>query len=92
MGKNKETSCKVCFKPMRSNNIIRHMKRHIIHTLENNALMSRELLDEMLNKVVEPEDHPTTKRKFDGEHDTQDNQPSIKRKFNETDEEALRKY
>ena len=44
---------------MRSNNIIRHMKIHIIHTLENNVPMCRELLDEMLNKVVEPENHPT---------------------------------
>ena len=93
MGKNKETSCKVCFKPMRSNNIIRHMKRHIIHTLENNVLMCRELLDEMLNEVLEPEDHPTTKRKFDGGQYTQYDQPSIKRKCGENmiDVDELRK-
>ena len=93
MGNHKETSCKVCFKPMRSNNIIRHMKIHIIHTLENNVLMCRELLNEMLNKVVEPEDHPTTKRKFDGGQYTQDDQPSIKRKCGENmiDVDELRK-
>ena len=67
------------------------MKIHIIHTLENNVLMCRELLDEMLNKVVEPEDHPTTKRKFDGGQYTQYDQPSIKRKFNEIDNEVLEK-
>ena len=74
MGKNKETSCKVCFKPMRSNNIIRHMKRHIIHTVENNVLMCRELLNEMLDKVVEHE-QPTRKRKLDGDV-TEDNHPT----------------
>ena len=55
MGKNKEVSCNVCFKSMRSNNIFRHMKIHIIHTLENNVKMCHELLYEMLNKVFEPE-------------------------------------
>ena len=93
MGKNKETSCKVCFKPMRSNNIIRHMKIHIIHTLENNVLMCRELLNEMLNKVVEPEDHPTTKRKFDVGQYTQHDQPNSKRHCtdNMIDDEVLEK-
>merc|ERR1712237_299004 len=77
---------------MRSNNIIRHMKIHIIHTLENNYLMCRELLDEMLDKVVEHE-QPTRKRKFDGEQYTQDDQPSIKRKCgdNMIDVDELRK-
>ena len=79
MGNHKETSCKVCFKPMRSNNIIRHMKIHIIHTLENNVKMCHELLDEMLNEVLEPEES-STKRKFDGEQYKQDDQLSIKRK------------
>ena len=77
---------------MRSDNIIRHMKTHIIHILENNEQMCRELLDEMLNEVLEPEEQSfTTKRKYVGEHDTQDDQPSIKRKFNEIDDKVLRK-
>ena len=66
------------------------MKIHIIHTNENNALMCRELLDEMLGKVVEHE-QPTRKRKLDGEQYTQDDQPSIKSKFNEIDVDELRK-
>ena len=91
MGKHKETSCKVCFKPMRSNNIIRHMKIHIIHTLENNVLMCRELLNEMLDKVVEHE-QPTRKRKLDGDV-TEDNHPTSKRKCGENmiDVDELRK-
>ena len=35
------------------------------------------------NKVVELEDHPTTKRKFDGEQYTQDDRPTLKRKYGE---------
>jgi len=68
------------------------MKIHIIHTNENNALMCRELLDEMLGKVVEHE-QPTRKRKLDGEQYTQDDQPSIKRKCgdNMIDVDELRK-
>ena len=68
------------------------MKIHIIHTNENNALMCRELLDEMLDKVVEHE-QPTRKRKLDGEQYTQDDQPSIKRKCGENmiDVDELRK-
>ena len=91
MGKHKEVSCKVCFKSMRSNNIIRHMKIHIIHTNENNVLMCRELLDEMLDKVVEHE-QPTRKRKLDGDV-TEDNHPTSKRKCGENmiDVDELRK-
>ena len=76
---------------MRSNNIIRHMKIHIIHTNENNVLMCRELLDEMLDKVVEHE-QPTRKRKLDGDV-TEDNHPTSKRKCGEnmTDVDELRK-
>ena len=48
MGKHKEVSCKVCFKSMRSDNVSRHIQIHIIHTLENNEQMCRELLDEVL--------------------------------------------
>ena len=61
MGKHKEVSCKICFKSMRSDNASRHMKIHIIHTLENNEQMCRELLDEMLDKVFVQEESTTKK-------------------------------
>ena len=91
MGKHKEVSCKICFKTMRSDNASRHMKIHIIHTNENNVLMCRELLDEMLDKVVEHE-QPTRKRKLDGDV-TEDNHPTSKRKCGENmiDVDELRK-
>merc|ERR1712208_125898 len=87
----KQVSCKICYKTMRSNNASRHMKIHIIHTNENNALMCRELLDEMLDKVVEHE-QPTRKRKLDGDV-TEDNHPTSKRKCGENmkDVDELRK-
>jgi serine/threonine protein kinase len=31
MGENKQVTCQVCFKPMRSNNLNRHMKVHDKH-------------------------------------------------------------
>jgi len=65
------------------------MKIHIIHTNENNALMCRELLDEMLDKVVEHE-QPTRKRKLDGDV-TEDNHPTSKIKCNVINIDALRK-
>ena len=67
------------------------MKIHIIHKGENKVIMCRELLDEMLDKVVEHEQR-TRKRKFDGDV-TEDDQPSIKRKCGENmiDVDELRK-
>ena len=90
-GIHKQVSCKICYKTMRSNNASRHMKIHIIHTNENNALMCRELLDEMLDKVVEHV-QPTRKRKLDADV-TEDNHPTSKRKCGEnmTDVDELRK-
>ena len=92
MGKNKEVSCNVCFKPMRSDVMKRHMKIHIIHTLENNVKMCRQLLNEMLNEVLEPQES-TTKRKFDVGQYTQHDQPNSKRHCtdNMIDDEVLEK-
>merc|ERR1712030_281246 len=52
----------------------------------------RELLDEMLNEVLEPQES-TTKRKFDVGQYTQHDQPSIKRKCGENmvNDDKLRK-
>ena len=77
MGKNKEVSCNVCFKPMRSDVMKRHMKIHIIHTLENNVKMCRQLLNEMLNEVLEPQESTTKRKHEDNESQAQ---PNIKRK------------
>ena len=92
MGKNKEVSCNVCFKPMRSDVMKRHMKIHIIHTLENNVKMCRQLLNEMLNEVLEPQESTTKRKHEDNESQAQSN---IKRKCGDNmiddDDEVLEK-
>ena len=106
-GKHKEVSCKICYKSMRSDSVKRHMKVHekpnkqicgeVLDGILDNMFVQEESTTEIkhddANKVVELEDHPTTKRKFDGEQYTQDDQPSIKRKCgdNMIDVDELRK-
>ena len=78
MGKHKQATCKVCFRPMRSDNVKQHMKVHLqyqtkIHT-KSNVELCRELVLEIAGKVVNSQ--PTegvnlvrtgTKRKFNEE-------------------------
>ena len=55
MGKNKQVTCKICYKEMRSNNLGRHMKVHFKNQPENkpNEEMCRELVLELVDNVVE---------------------------------------
>ena len=98
-GKHKEVSCKICYKTMRSDAVKRHMKVHekankqiCGEVLDMQEESTTEIKHDDANKVVELEDHPTTKRKFDGDV-TEDDQPSIKRKCGENmiDVDELRK-
>ena len=73
MGKNKEVSCKICFKSMRSNNFIRHMKVHIIYTLEDQTVNNEYICDDIVLEIVDTmfvQDESATERKHYGEHDT----------------------
>ena len=108
-GKHKEVSCKICYKTMRSDAVKRHMKVHekankqicgeVLDGILDKMFVQEESTTEIkhddANKVVELEDHPTTKRKFDGEQYTQDDQPSMKRKCGDNmiddDDEVLEK-
>ena len=78
MGKNKQVSCNICYKTMRSDVVKRHMKVHE----KTNKQICGELLDEIIDKVIS-----TTKRK----HDEDDNQSAAKRKYNEIDDDELEK-
>ena len=78
MGKNKQVSCNICYKTMRSDVVKRHMKVHE----KTNKQICGELLDEIIDKVIS-----TTKRK----HDEDDNQSAAKRKCNEIDDDELEK-
>ena len=79
---------------MRSNNLKRHTKVHIIHTIEDQSENSEEIccdiVNDIIDKMFDQEDvnHPTMKRKLS---DDNDDQSTIKRKCNEIDVEALEK-
>ena len=69
MGKNKQVSCNICYKTMRSDVVKRHMKVHE----KTNKQICGELLDEIIDKVIS-----TTKRKHD---EDEEDQPMIKKKY-----------
>ena len=85
MGKNKQVSCKTCFKPMRSNNVTRHMKIHLKYTTEEESEnICKEILLDLVDKVLE-ENRSDVKLKY-GEHDDAYFEPEIKRKYHEAGE------
>ena len=78
--KHKQVSCKICFKSMRSDHLIRHMKVHIIYTFpevqtENSEEICKDIVNDIVNKMFEQ--NAATERKHDGEHE----QPTRKRKL-----------
>ena len=76
MGKHKEVSCKICFKPMRSDHATRHMKIHLKYTPKGDDVC-KDIVLELIDNVVE--NRSDVKRKFD-EEDVQET-PAIKRKY-----------
>ena len=55
MGRNKQATCKICYKEMRSDNIKEHMKVHLKIQSENkpNEELCRELVFEVVDNVIE---------------------------------------
>ena len=86
-GKHKEGSCKICYKSMRSADLKRHMK---VHEKANKQICD-EVLDGTLDKMFAQAESTTERKLDDGEHDAANFQHSKKRKFNEIDDEALKK-
>ena len=90
MGRNKQVSCKICFKSVRSDHLNRHMKVHIIYTspevqTENSEEICKDIVNDIVNKMFEQ--NAATERK----HDEDDNQSAAKRKYNEIDDDELEK-
>ena len=90
MGRNKQVSCKICFKTKRSDVVKRHMKVHTTEDqTENSGEICRDIVMEILDKMfveeateskqVDEHDCTTAKRKHDGD----DNQSAPKRKCEE---------
>ena len=75
MGKHKQVSCQICFKPMRSDNLNSHKKIHVEYSIESSLStedICRDLVLEIVDKIV------TTKEESSG----------IKRKHEEVEYEA----
>ena len=54
MGRNKQVSCKICYKPMRSDNVTKHMKIHLKYTAEEGSdNICKEILLDLVDKVLE---------------------------------------
>ena len=75
MGKNKHVSCKICFKTLRSDNLKRHMRVHIIYTSpevqsENSEEICNDIVNDIVDKMFEQEEsvievsNSTLKRKY----------------------------
>ena len=61
---NKKIMCKVCCREMRSDHLIRHMKQHS-SALQSTEQICKDIVLELVDKVVDMQSAPTTKRKFE---------------------------
>ena len=86
MGKHKPVTCRICFKPIRSDTLKRHRKVHLKYSIESSLStedMCRDLVLEIVDKVVAPvEESSGIKRK----HEVVEREAQIT-----IDEEALKK-
>ena len=94
MGKNKQVSCKICFKTVRIDNLKRHMKVHITYTspevqVENSEEICKDIVNDIVNKMFMQEnstleithDQATLKRKNDDDDDDVQAQSNIKKEI-----------
>ena len=104
MGRNKQVSCKICFKPVRSDHLKRHMKVHVIYTYpedqnENIEEICQDIVVEIVDEVFTQEESATEINY--GEHDSKGtrkrkltddgNNTTTKIKCNAINNDALRK-
>ena len=70
MTRNRKVSCKVCYKEMRSDHLIRHMKHH--SSALSTAQICKDLVLEQVDKVVDMQSAPWTKREFEDNDSDED--------------------
>ena len=68
---NKKIMCKVCCREMRSDVLARHMKQHS-STLQSPAQICKDIVLELVDKVVDMQSARTTKRKFEDSDSDED--------------------
>ena len=71
MTRNRKVSCNVCYKEMRSDHLIRHMKHHSA-ALQSTEQVWKDIVLELVDKVVDMQSARTTKRKFEDSDSDED--------------------
>ena len=71
MGRNRKVSCNVCYKEMRSDHLIRHMKQHS-SALQSTTQICKDIVLELVDKVVDMQSAHTTKRKLEDNDSDED--------------------
>ena len=51
MGANKQISCKICSKVMRSDNLSRHIKKHVDLSSEDSEHICKSILEDAINDI-----------------------------------------
>ena len=70
MGKHKKVTCKVCYKEMRSDHLIRHKKQHSSVQQTTEEILCQDVV--LVDKVVDMQSAPCTKRKFEDNDSNED--------------------
>ena len=68
MGRNKQISCKVCSKVMRSDNVKRHMKKHIDLSLEDPEQLCKSILEDIVDNICNEKTSKDDSSIFDEKH------------------------
>ena len=63
MGANKQISCKICSKAMRSDHLKRHMKKHVDLSSEDPEQICKNILEDVINDIQNKEETSMYKRK-----------------------------
>ena len=71
MTRNRKVSCNVCYKEMRSDHLIRHMKHHSA-ALQSTEQICKDIVLELVDKVVDMQSAHTTTRKFEDNDSDED--------------------
>ena len=82
MGKHKKVTCKVCYKEMRSDHLIRHMKQHS-SALQTTEEICKDILLDQSVKVLDMQSVSSTKKKFEDNDSDEDLKKEMVRDNNE---------
>ena len=74
MGANKQISCKICSKAMRSDHLKRHMKKHVDLSSEDPEQICKSILEDVINDIPNKDETSIYKRK-DPNSDGMDDSP-----------------